>query len=76
MLRRILAVALLLLAVGVSAVEAQERTVLIRGGRVLDGSGNPWIRADVLLEGDRVAAVGQLGDVSADEVIEIGRAHV
>lgn len=49
---------------------AQERTVLIRNGRVLDGSGNPWVRADVLLRGDRVAAVGQLGDVEADETLD------
>ena len=50
--------------------EAQERTVLIRNGRVMDGSGNPWIHADVLLRGDRIAAVGPLGDVDADEVID------
>jgi N-acyl-D-aspartate/D-glutamate deacylase len=49
---------------------AQDRTVLIQNGRVLDGSGNPWIFADVLLRGDRIAAVGNLGDVEADEVID------
>lgn len=49
---------------------AQERTVLIRNGRVLDGMGNPWILADVLLRGDRIAAVGRLGLVQADEVID------
>ena len=49
---------------------AQERTTLIRNGRVLDGAGNPWVRADVLLRGDRIAAVGHLGDVAADEVVD------
>jgi len=49
---------------------AQERTVLIRNGRVLDGAGNPWIVADVLLRGDRIAAVGRLGPVPADEVVD------
>jgi N-acyl-D-amino-acid deacylase len=34
--------------------------VLIRGGRVLDGAGNPWFRADVGLAGDRIAALGRL----------------
>jgi len=48
---------------------AQE-TTLIRGGRVLDGSGNPWIRADVLLRGDRVEAVGALREVEADRVVD------
>lgn len=70
MLRRFVTVALLAAAVGSQAAEAQDRTVLIRGGRVLDGSGNPWIRADVLIEGDRISAVGQLDDVVADEVVD------
>lgn len=53
-----------------SSLAAQEHTVLIKNGRVLDGSGNPWIYADVLLRGDRIAAVGKLGDVQADEVVD------
>ncbi|XOV88198.1 MAG: amidohydrolase family protein [Pseudomonadota bacterium] len=34
--------------------------VLIRGARVLDGSGNPWFRADIGVRGDRIVALGQL----------------
>ena len=33
--------------------------ILIRGGRVIDGAGNPWYRADVGIAGDRIAAVGR-----------------
>jgi N-acyl-D-aspartate/D-glutamate deacylase len=62
--------AALMLSAGWSSLAGQEPTVLIRNGRVLDGSGNPWIRADVLIRGDRVAAVGRLGDVHADEVVD------
>jgi len=51
--------------------------VLIRNGRVMDGSGNPWIRADVLVRGDRIAAVGLLGEgVEADEVIDASGLYV
>jgi N-acyl-D-amino-acid deacylase len=35
--------------------------LLITGGRILDGSGNPWYRADVGIRGDRIAGVGPLG---------------
>lgn len=35
--------------------------VLITGGRIVDGTGAPWFRADVGIVGDRIAAVGQLG---------------
>ena len=38
---------------------AQEFDYLIRNGRVIDGSGNPWIYADVGIIGDRVAFVGK-----------------
>lgn len=51
-------------------LEAQEQRVLIRNGRVMDGTGNPWIHADVLIEGDRISAIGHLGDVQADEIID------
>ena len=34
--------------------------VLITNGRVVDGTGAPWFRADVGIIGDRIAAIGQL----------------
>ncbi len=39
--------------------------VLITGGRVIDGTGLPWLRADVGVCGDRIAAVGALGQAEA-----------
>ncbi|MGZ4789813.1 MAG: N-acyl-D-amino-acid deacylase family protein [Terriglobales bacterium] len=38
---------------------AQDYDVLIRNGRVIDGSGNPWFWADVGIKGDRVTLVGR-----------------
>jgi len=38
---------------------AQQYDVLIRNGRLIDGSGNPWTYADVGIVGDRVAFVGR-----------------
>lgn len=35
--------------------------VLITNGRIVDGTGAPWFRADVGIIGDRIAAIGQLG---------------
>jgi N-acyl-D-amino-acid deacylase len=69
---RILKLLLLVVVGGVSASSAvaQGRAVLIQNGRVMDGSGNPWIRADVLIRDDRIEAVGKLADVEADEVID------
>jgi N-acyl-D-aspartate/D-glutamate deacylase len=44
---------------------AQERQtepfdILIRGGTIVDGTGNPWFAGDVAIRGDRIAAVGRL----------------
>jgi dihydroorotase/N-acyl-D-amino-acid deacylase len=44
--------------------------VLIRGGRVIDGTGSPWVRADVLIDGDRIAAVGLLPEARARDTID------
>jgi len=44
--------------------------VLIRHGRVIDGTGAPWQMLDVGLRGDRIAALGELGSASADREID------
>ena len=47
-------------ALGLESTAGEVHDVLIRNGMVLDGTGNPWFRADVGLRGDRIAAVGDL----------------
>ncbi len=34
--------------------------VVIRGGRVVDGTGNPWFLGDVAIRGDRIIGVGRI----------------
>ena len=50
--------------------------VLIRNGRVIDGTGNPWYHADVGVGGDRIVAVGRLGGESARRVIDADGLYV
>lgn len=43
--------------------------LLITGGRVIDGMGNPWYWADVAVEGDQIVEVGQLAGAAAKQTI-------
>ena len=45
--------------------------VLIRGGRVIDGTGSPWFYGDVAIAGDRIVDVVPQGSISAESVPEI-----
>ena len=44
--------------------------VIIAGGRVVDGTGAPWMRADVGIVGDRIMRIGNLAGASAKHRID------
>jgi N-acyl-D-amino-acid deacylase len=47
-------------------------TTLIRGARVIDGTGSAPVLRDVRISGDRIAAVGTLQAEAADRVVDAG----
>ncbi len=57
----------LLLSAGPAAADFD---VLIRGGRVIDGTGNPGMAADVGIIGQRIAAMGNLKGRNGRRIIE------
>ncbi|MGB2868710.1 MAG: D-aminoacylase [Bacteroidota bacterium] len=44
--------------------------VLIVGGRIIDGTGNPWFLADVGIHGDRITAIGNLKGKRSKKTID------
>src|SRR5262245_18041057 len=44
--------------------------ILIQGGRIVDGSGNPWYHGDVGITSDRIAAIGRLASADARHRID------
>jgi N-acyl-D-amino-acid deacylase len=69
LLRSTIAIACLLYsAIG----HAQQPTFdfIVRGARIVDGTGAPWFVGDVAISGDRIAAIGDLHRASARQSID------
>jgi len=45
--------------------------VLSTGGRIVDGTGNPWYFGDVALSGDKIAAIDRAGRIPRDSATEV-----
>lgn len=62
-----------LLLVGAAAPPPAAYDIVIRGGRVLDGAGNPWVTADVAIKDGRIARVGVIEAKGKQEIDASGR---
>ncbi|HNR73710.1 MAG TPA: D-aminoacylase [Cyclobacteriaceae bacterium] len=49
---------------------AQLYDLVIRNGKVIDGSGNPWFYADVAIQNGKVVRIGKLSSAQAKRVID------
>ncbi|MGH2709207.1 MAG: D-aminoacylase, partial [Actinomycetota bacterium] len=47
--------------------------LVIRNGRMLDGAGNPWVRADVAVRGGTIAKIGRISERGRREIDATGR---
>ena len=50
---------------------AEQYDLLFRNGRVIDGTGAPWYRADVAVSGDTIVAVGPGLDGEASRTVDL-----
>src|SRR5256712_7193391 len=71
-IRRLLALAAAAIAAATLHAQSPQTRfdVLIRNGRIVDGTGAPWFRGDVAINGDRIAAVGPLAGATAAITID------
>ncbi|MGZ8844645.1 MAG: N-acyl-D-amino-acid deacylase family protein, partial [Pyrinomonadaceae bacterium] len=78
---KLIVASICLLAFGVSLTVKPQRNsadkfaydIIIRNGRIVDGSGRPAFRADIAIDGDRIAGIsrnGGLRDARAKRVID------
>ncbi len=59
-------------ALGASPCFSQEYDLVIRNARIIDGSGNPWYRADLAVKGDTIALIAPSISAPAKQVIDAG----
>jgi len=49
---------------------SQSYDVIIRNGRIVDGTGNPWFKGDIGISGDKIAYLGDLGDAAGKRELD------
>ena len=59
-MRFFLALSILLSLPAFASSAEPEYDLVIRNGKIVDGTGNPWFHGDVAIRGDRIVAVGRV----------------
>ena len=72
---RAIAISLLALALslvsGALACGDEPCDLLLKGGRVVDGTGAPWYVADIAVHDGRIVAIGRLDRLPAARVVDV-----
>ena len=45
--------------------------LVLKNGRILDGSGSPWFNADIAVKNGRISKVGRVDEEKADRIIDV-----
>ncbi len=71
---RLLATLLILCSAPLLPLQAQSQSfdLLIRNGRIIDGTGSPWYAGDVGIRDGRIAALGRLEAAKAKRTVDAG----
>jgi len=69
-LAHVTALVLLLAAPGALRAQDDVLDLVIRNGRVIDGTGSPWYAGDVGIRAGRIAAIGRLDGAAARQTVD------
>jgi N-acyl-D-amino-acid deacylase len=61
----------LLVLLGAASSLAQDFDLILVGGRIVDGTGNPWYRADIGIRNGRIAEIGELSTRTSQRSIQL-----
>src|SRR2546427_10995909 len=68
----VVATLLILALTVIPTAQTQPYDLLLRNGRIVDGSGSPWYRADVAIRGDMIARIAPSITEPATRIIDLG----
>ena len=51
-------------------VEKQKYSLIIKNGYIIDGTGNPWFKADIGVRGGIIVKIGSLSSASGEKIID------
>ena len=60
----------LLLCLFSTAIYAQQADIIIKNGKILDGTGNSWYYGDIAIQNGKITAIGKLGKWTAIKIID------
>src|SRR5574341_1665182 len=60
----------LLLSADFSPASSSKYELVIKNGRIVDGSGNPWFYADIGIIDGRIAKIGRIDTSEAAQVVD------
>src|SRR3989337_152676 len=61
---------LALLFISYTVTAQQQADVLIKNGRIIDGTGNSWMYGDISIKDGKITGIGKLGQVTAAKTID------
>src|SRR5215471_18465174 len=67
-----LCLGVLVFCLAAAAVQAPTYDLILRNGRVVDGSGSPWYKGDIAIRGDTIVRIAPSITESAARVIDVG----
>ena len=50
---------------------SDKHDLVLKNGRILDGAGNPWFKADIALKNGRISKIGRVDENGADRIIDV-----
>lgn len=55
-----------------AAQESEPFDLILKNGKIMDGTGNPWFYGDLAIRGDKIVEMGVLSHQDANRVVDVG----